>query len=444
MIVKLSKKFFKNYPSYAILISLIGLTVLGTVLLAMPVSTTSPIPFVDLFFTSSSLTTVTGLLSVPLESFTPFGKLIILLLMQIGGIGLMTISLFFIYIFLDFGFSTQVLATELLSINSFKDTKRILFFMIKLTAIAELIGAIITFFAIKPYYNFFHAIFLSIFHSVSAFSNAGFFLFEDGFIAPDKYLLIFVTMSLIAIGGLGFITWHEILGKFSSSHKFHRNISWHTKMVIKVYSFTTLVSFVLIWITERNNTLAEFTFFQALYNALFMSISAKSTGFLPFAMSSINLTTVLIFIAVMFIGSAPASTGSGIKTSVFSICLSVVRAAIWGKAQAEIQGRRMVPEQIYKAIAIIMLSIFWVFFTTFCLLITESNWTFIDIFLESISAFTNSGMSAGQTAYLSYAGKLFIAISMIVGRIGPLAIMLGVKKTNPNPILYPEEKVLLG
>jgi trk system potassium uptake protein TrkH len=215
-------------------------------------------------------------------------------------------------------------------------------------------------------------------------------------------------------------------------------------MVIKVYSFTTLASVVLIWITERNNSLAKLSFFQALYNALFMSISAKSTGFLPFAMSSINMTTVLIFIAIMFIGSAPASTGSGIKTSVFSICLSVVRAAILGKSQAEIQGRRMVPEQIYKAIAIVMLSLFWVFFTSFCLLITESNWTFIDIFLESVSAFTNSGMSAGQTAYLSYGGKMFIALSMIVGRIGPLAIVLGIKRVKPNAILYPEEKVLLG
>ena len=132
MIAKYSKKFFKNYPSFAILISLLCLTIVGTLLLALPISRHVSIPLIDLFFTSSSLTTVTGLMTIPLDSFTAFGKLIILLLMQIGGLGLMTISLFFIYIFMDLGFYTQVLATEILSISSLKDTKRILFFMIKL------------------------------------------------------------------------------------------------------------------------------------------------------------------------------------------------------------------------------------------------------------------------------------------------------------------------
>jgi trk system potassium uptake protein TrkH len=444
MIVKHSKNFFHNYPSYALLVALISLTIIGAILLALPISHKVSMSAIDFFFTSASLTTVTGLLTVPLENFTPFGKVIILLLMQIGGIGLMTISLFFIYIFLRFRFSTQILATELLSISSFKDTKQILFFMIKLTIIAELFGAVVIFFAIKSNFDFWPAIFVSLFHSVSAFANAGFLLFADGAVDSHNYLLIFITTLLIIVGGLGFITWHEILGKFSSSHRFHKNISWHTKMVIRIYFLTTLASFILIWITERNNTLAQMSIFQALYTALFMAVSAKSAGFLPFALSSMNLTTILLFMVTMFIGSAPASTGSGIKTGVFSICLAVIRAAVLGRSQAEINGRRMIPEQIYKAIAIVMLSIFWILFITFCLLITESNWTFIDVFLESISAFTNNGISSGKTVTLSYAGKILISMSMIIGRIGALAITLGITKTTAHAILYPEEKVLLG
>ena len=387
MIAKHIKRFFKNYPSYAVLISLFGLTIIGTLLLALPASRTKAIPLIDLFFTSTSLTTVTGLLTAPLDGFTPFGKLIILLLMQIGGLGLMTISLFFVYIFLDFGFYTQVLATEILSINSFKDTKRILFFMIKLTCIAEGVGALLTFVAIKPHYSFFKAVFLSIFHSVSSFSNAGFSLFDDVILPPNNQLLLYTTMILIAMGGIGFITWHEILSKFSTSHKYHKHISWHTKMVLRVYATITLVSSIVIWITEHKNSLAGLSPWQSISNALFLGLSVKSTGFLTFTAQHFSLASIFIFLLIMFIGSAPASTGSGIKTSVFSIYMAVTHAAIKGKSQVSLQGRRLIPEQIYKALAIIGLSLTWIFFTTFCLLITETNWNFIDILLESFFSF---------------------------------------------------------
>ena len=199
-----------------------------------------------------------------------------------------------------------------------------------------------------------------------------------------------------------------------------------------------------MWITERSNTLATLTPVQSFLNVLFMGISVKSTGFLPFSLSNMGVATILIFIVIMFIGSAPSSTGSGIKTSVFSIYLAVIKAAIRGKSQAELQGRRLVTEQVYKAMAIIALSLFWIFFTAFCLTITETNWGFIDIFLESVSAFSNSGISTGMTPWLTTAGKLLVSFAMIIGRIGALAIILGIRKINPNAILYPEERVLLG
>lgn len=445
MIVKHSKKFFKNYPSYAILISLLCLTIIGTILLALPISRTVSIPLIDLFFTSSSITTVTGLLTIPLDSFTIFGKCIILLLMQIGGLGLMTISLFFVYVFLDLGLYTQVLATEILSINSFKDTKRILLFMFKLTFIAESIGAFLTFVAIRSYYPWYKALGLSIFHSVSSFSNAGLSLFNEGIIQfNDNSLMMLITTALIAIGGLGFITWHELVRNFSPSHKHHKNISWHTKMVLKVYGISTLITCIIFWIIERNNTLATLTPWQTFTNILFLGISSKSTGFTPFSINELGVATVLILTAVMFIGSAPSSTGSGIKTSVFSIYLAVVKAAINGKPHAELQGRRLVTEQVYKAMAIIAISIFWIFFTAICLLITEKNWSFLDIFLESVSSFSNSGISTGMTPWLTSIGKFFISFSMIIGRIGALAVILGIKKLKPNSIVYPEEKVILG
>ena len=446
MIVKYSKTFFKNYPSVAVILSLLLLTIVGTLLLALPIARTTSISLIDLFFTSTSLTTVTGLLTIPLSHFTAFGQFIILLLMQIGGLGLMTISLFLIYMFLDLGFYTQVLATDMLSIQNFKDAKKILWFMVQLTLAAEAVGAIVTFFAIRSHYNFFHAVFLSVFHSVSSFSNAGFNLFTDEIVPfHENYLLLFTTMTLVVIGGIGFLTWYEILNKVSSSHsKHHKHLTWHTKMALKIYGYSTLVSCFIIWLIERNNTLAGLSLWKSLSNVLFISVSAKSAGFLPFAAGDMGIATILILIAIMFVGSAPFSTGGGIKTSVFAIQLAVIKAAIKGEAQVGLQGRRFAPGQIYKAIAIIILSVLWVFIISFFLLITETNWNFIDIFLESISAFSNSGISTGITPWLTTTGKLFVSISMIIGRVGALSIILGIRKINQHTILYPEEKVLLG
>jgi trk system potassium uptake protein TrkH len=446
MIVKGSRTFFKNYPSVAVVVSLLVLTLFGTLLLALPWARTTSISLIDLFFTATSLTTATGLLTVPLSNFTGFGQLIVLLLMQIGGLGLMTISLFLIYMFLDLGFYTQVFTTDILSVQNFKDAKKVLFFMLKLTFAAEAAGAIVIFYSICSDYSFPQALFLSIFHAVSAFSNAGFVLFSNELLPfHNNYLLLFITIILIVIGSLGFLTWYELANKFSTAHnKHHKHITWHTKMALKIYAWSTVVSCILIWLLERNNTLETLTTSQDFMNVLFVAISAKSAGFLPCAAGDFGIATLLILIAVMFIGSAPFSTGGGIKTTVFAIYLAVVKAAIKGESQVELQGRRFASEQIYKAMAIIMLSVTWILIISFFLLITETNCTFIDIFLETVSAFSNSGISTGITQWLSSAGKLFISLSMIIGRVGALSIILGIRKNNQSTILYPEEKVLLG
>lgn len=446
MIIKRGKHIIKTYPSHTVLFSLIGATILGACILALPISRTISIPFIDLLFTSASLTTVTGLLTISLENFTFFGQCIILCLMQIGGLGLMAMSLFFMSLFIDLGLYTQILASEILAIQSFKDTRRILLFMISLTAFCEITGAVVTFFAIRQDYSLGKAIFLSVFHSVSAFCSAGISLFKEGMITyNDNIPLLTVTTLMIFIGGLGFVTWHEFLQKMLHPKQTKYRISWHTKLVLKIFIITGIVATILFWIIERTHALHAMSPLQALLNVIFIGVSTKSAGFLTVGINQIQLASILLFSITSFIGSAPASTGSGIKTSSFAIFLAVIRAAISGRPHAEIHGRRIARDQVYKAMAIISLGSSWILFTTFCLLITEKNWRFIDILFESVSAFSNSGMSTGITPWLTITGKLLIILSMLIGRIGALALIIGMRKpADLADFSYPEEKVILS
>ena len=444
MISQHGKKIIKYYPQYMLVVSLLVTTVIGTLLLALPIARLKPISLIDLFFTSASLTTVTGIMTVPIDSFSHIGHCIILLLMQVGGIGLMTLSLICIYMFTNLGVYTQVVASEILSLHSFKDTKNILFFMIKLTASIELIGALLIFPSLYHHYSLKKAIFLSIFHSVSSFCNAGFSLFPGDISYYINSPTIMLTSTLLMItGGLGFVTWHELI-MLQKKHD-HKKMSWHTKLVIRVYAFTTIVSGILFWMLERHHSLAQMPFFQKLYVVIFTAVSMKSTGFEIYPFTTVHLATLILAMLTMFIGSAPLSTGSGIKTSVFAIYIAVIRAAIQGKRHAVLFGRHIIDEQVYKAMAVIALSISWIILITFCLLITEPSYHFSDILFEAVSAFTNNGITTKITPFVSAISKCFIIITMIVGRVGALAIIMSMKRVSEaHEIAYPKERIIMG
>lgn len=445
MITQQSKKFIKYYPQHMIVLSLLGTTIIGTLLLALPISRIKEIPLIDLFFTSASLTTVTGLTTVPLDHFSDVGHLIMMILIQLGGLGLMTLSLVVMYMFTNLGVYTQVVASEVLSLRNFKDTKKILFFMIKLTFIIEIIGACCIFPTLYRSYSFNRAVFLSIFHAVSSFCNAGVSLFPNDITTYADYpFMILITTVLMTVGGLGFVTWHEVISRFTSKEHIH-NFSWHTKLVFKIYGATTLITAILFWMLERHNTLANFSFFKKLYLVLFTAISMKSTGFEIFSFQSLHLATLMICMVSMFIGSAPLSTGSGIKTSVFAIYLAIIKAAIMGKRHAVLFGRHIVDEQVYKAIAIIALSISWIFIAAFCILITEPNHRFIDVLFETISSFTNNGTATGLSELMGAWGKICIIHTMLIGRIGALAVVTSMKRSlDAHEISFPKERIILG
>ncbi len=446
MIASHGKYFFKYYPQHMILLSLLISTCLGALILALPICRLTEIDFIDLLFTSASLTTVTGLTTTPLENFSSFGHVVMLCLMQLGGLGLMTLSLCFIYMFSNLGIYTQVIASEILSLKSFKDTKQTLFFIIKLTAITEILGALVIFPTMYQSYPLKKALFLALFHSVSSFCNAGFTLFPDKMMGYNNNpLMIFTTTILIIIGGLGFVTWHELSSRCLSIKSGCRSISWHTKLVLRMYLSTALISSILFWMLERNNTLALMPWTQKIYVVLFTSISMKSAGFALIPFNMLHTATLLVAIVVMFIGSAPLSTGSGIKASVFAIYLAIIKAAIQGKRHAMLYQRHIVDDQVYKAVAIIALSLSWIILIIFCLLITQPDWEFADIMFSTFAAFSNSGSLINEPANLNTISKCFMIISMIIGRIGALAIILSIKRMSElRDMSYPKEHVILG
>lgn len=441
-------------PAHIILFSFFILIVCGSLLLALPIAHIKPISFIDLFFTATSATCVTGLFTIPLSNFTFFGKAIILGLIQIGALGLATMSLFIISLFIDLGLGTRFIAGQLFELDSWHNIKKILIFTFASTISLEILGALSFFSIFKTEYPLGSALFYSLFHSISSFCNAGIsffhFLTEQNLQRySTNYLFLATTAFLTFFGGLGFITWHEIMLRgraYCFSKKPHR-FSLHSKIILYGTGILLLVATVVFLALENNNTLLNLPLPLKLANAIFHAISFKSCGFILGNLTDFHAATLFFILLIGLIGSAPGSTGSGIKITTFVLFLSTIKSAINGRSAVEAFEREIPLDQIYKVIAIISLSLGWILFATFCLLLTETNWNFLDVFFETVSAFSNVGFSLKGTQNLSDFGKLFIMATMFIGRIGSLTFILGLKlKTKKETIefSYPEERVMLG
>jgi trk system potassium uptake protein TrkH len=435
-------------PEQLVLLSIVGTICVGTILLALPSAQIKPAPLLDLFFTATSATCVTGLFTIPIDQFSLFGKAVLLLLIQIGGLGIITMTLLFLSTFMNLGLGTQLMAGRILELESWKQIRRTLFVIISVTFLTELLGTVCIFGVLKKSYSFGMALFIATFHSVSSFCSAGITLLEGGMSAySNNIIMVLITIILMFVGELGFVTWQEISDWFIAKlqHKTYR-FSLHSKIVLYASTILLSCSGIIFWILEHNNILANLSAMQTTINTLFYVISFRSTGFLLTSIGSFHLATILLIMIIAFIGSAPGSTGSGIKVTTFAIFLATVKAAISGKTSVTIKGRTIPMSQVFRAIAILIFGLGWILLTTFCLLITEKGFSFIEILFESTSAFTSLGMSTGITSKLSTIGKLFLITSMIVGRIGSFTLILALKLRKKQEVeyTYPEERVMLS
>lgn len=440
-------------PGLLVIISVLFTIIAGAAALALPMSRVKELSIIDLLFTATSATCVTGLFTISLDNFTTVGHCIILALIQIGGLGIITLTMFLMSLVIDFGFATQLLAGQLLELETWKNIKNFILFIMLVTLCTELIGALCIFSAIHTEFPLWQAMFYALFHAISAFCNAGITLFPHG-MEPysSNYTMLLTTTFLMLAGGLGFVTWHELIHYGTARLQGRRyTFSLHNKIILYGTVVLILISLILFWIIEHANILNDQTPLLMLTNALFYVVSFRGSGFMTVEMGDLQQASIFLMMVLSFIGASPGSTGSGIKITTLAIYLAVIYAAISGRTSVEIKGRTIVKDQVYKAIAIISLSACWIALVTFCLLLSERGKTFFDLTFEALSAFVTLGVSTDITASLSILGKLFIITSMIVGRIGSLALILILrtltyrkKVEGTTEFSYPEERVILS
>jgi len=448
-----SRKLIHFSPARTILLSIMTTIIVGTLLLALPLARTRAISLIDLLFTATSTTCVTGLFTVPLGDFTFFGHCILLALIQIGGIGLITLTIFLMSLFVNLGLATQLMTGQMLDmVDQWKHVKKIVLFIVLLTFGAELFGALFTFIAIHNDFSLGKGLFLSLFHSISSFCNAGICLFPGGIKSYNhNYLILITTIGLIIVGGLGFLAWKDILSYWHARFKHKRRpLALTTKIIIYSSLGITILSALIFWILERGNTLSGISNpVLTTLNVLLQGLAFRGTGFTLVNIWQLHLITLFLATLFAFIGFSPASTGSGIKITTFTTFLATIRTAITGRTSVEIKERTIPIDQSYKAVAIVTLSAGWILLTTVCLLITERYSSFFPIFFEAASAFATLGISTGITAGLTIPGKLIIIASMIIGRIGSLTLILALRRRALRrkaeaEFSYPEERIMLS
>ncbi len=437
-----------NNPPVSLMISFAFVILIGTVLLMLPAASVSGrvTPPVDALFTATSATCVTGLIVFDTGSyFSLFGQLVILALIQIGGLGIMTISTAFALIMGQR--LTLKLESVMYSVMG-KNTQFDLFQLIKsvvlVTAIIEISGAILLFFVFSASMNPAAAMYSSIFHSISAFCNAGFSLFQDSFISfGDNPLLNFTITSLIILGGLGFAVLIDLYRYVVKADKV-RKLNLHSKIVLSASFILLLIGFVAIYWAEYHGAMQSFTISRRVMSSWFQSVTMRTAGFNTIDFSVINPATVLVSLALMFIGASPGSTGGGVKTTTFAVLLLSVSSMLRGRKELSLFNRKISLSNHREATSLITLAALIVFVVIFILLMVEGK-AFDKIIFEAISAFGTVGLSMGITARLSIVGKLLITLLMYIGRIGPLTMIyaLSLRKVQTR-ISFAEEKIAIG
>ena len=437
----------RKEPARFIILTFLLIIIIGGILLSLPISSksgkfTNPI---DALFTANSATCVTGLVVVDTGThYSFFGQIVILILIQIGGLSYMTI---FTFLALLLGRKIPLLDRIILkeSINFFsvggiiKLARRILFIVL----IFEGVGAIILASVFVKDYGILTGLFYGIFHSVSAFCNAGFDLLGN-FISLTNYkgnILLNITVILLIItGGIGFGVISEIID-FHKSKK----LSLHTKLVLTVTAILIISGTILIFLFERNNlsTLKPLTIKEKILTSIFQAVTPRTAGFNTINIGYLNLSTLILLILFMFIGASPGGTGGGIKTSTFAIILMNIKNTIKGREGVTIYDRCVDSSTVKKSYLIFTASIFLIFLSTFLLSITE-KFGLINILFEVTSAFGTVGLSTGITPYLSPFGKIIIMFTMFAGRVGILSILTSISVKKPQRTYLPEDKVMVG
>jgi len=450
-------------PARMIVTSFLFVDLIGTILLTLPIATLSgqSIGVFKALFTTVSATCVTGLVvQDTATTFSPFGKIVIIMLIQIGGLSLITIT----SVFLNFarrrvGLRAKLLAQESSGSFSFMELPALLKSIFLTTFLFEFTGFVLLASQFVPLYGWIQGLGKAGFTAVSAFCNAGFDLMGNTASGPYSSLtafngnpiIMFTVGFLIIFGGLGFIVWHDLFNFYKT-----RKLRLQSKIAIIMTSSLVIFGMIFFLAVEWNNTgelaMGLLPNWQKPIAAFFQSVTMRTAGFNSINMSNLFDGTKLISVILMFIGAGSGSTGGGIKVSTFMILVYAVIAEIRGRGEVIVLKNKIAKSAVSRAISIFILGLLVMVGLSLILTFTEAaslkNGTFeyLDLLFESASAFGTVGVSSAQTPTLTSLGQFFIIPAMFIGRVGPIAfaITLAIREPKPTTNVYPESKIQLG
>lgn len=421
----------------------------GAILLTLPISTASGegTNFLDALFTSTSAVCVTGLVVVDTGSYwNMFGQTVIMILIEIGGLGFMSFTtLIAIVLGKKITLRERLILQDAMNTFNIQGLVKMVKYVLVFTVSVQFFGALLLSTQFVPKFGAAKGIFYSIFHSISAFCNAGFDVFgkSNSLMSYNTNLVVIMVISiLIIIGGLGFTVWSELYNSKSL-----RRVSLHSKMVILMTTVLVLGGTVLMFLFEHNNTntIANMSFIDKVMNSFFASVTPRTAGFNSISTDGMTTAGQFLTIILMFIGGSPGSTAGGIKTTTIGILIVTVICVIRGREDSEVFKKRFSKDLVYKAFTLLFIGVGLVIVVTMLLSYTEKGVSFISLFYETVSALGTAGLSLGLTSELSSIGKILIIFMMYLGRVGPLTVVLSItrKKTNSG-VKYPEGKILIG
>ncbi len=439
-------------PARVIAASFLGVILVGTLLLMLPAASRDGRMLHPLtaLFTATSATCVTGLTLVdPYTQFTFFGQAVLLLLIEVGGIGILTLTNFFMFsLRKKLGLRTLRLAQENTNASSLHNIKSLLRIIIATTLIIESLGAVLLATRFVPKYGM-HGLWVSIFTAVSAYCNAGFDILgnETPFGSLIHYngdvIVLYTVMALIVLGGIGFMVFQDLL-----AWRRHRHLMLHTKTMLMMTAVLIVTGFLLFFIVEYSNpeTLGPLPLLEKINAALFQSVSARTAGFASLDLSKLHDFSKVVMIFLMIIGAGSGSCAGGIKVTTFLVLAMTVVSVIRGREDTVILGRRVAKQTVYKSMAIAALGMAAVVMNAAVILVTLPELSGVDGIFEAASAFGTVGMTAGVTLQFGAASKIATILTMFIGRIGPVsaALALAIRGEGKGGEILPEGKIIVG
>jgi trk system potassium uptake protein TrkH len=450
------KKKFMPSTTQIILLSFLVTILAGSGLLALPISSANgeAVPYPDALFMATTSTCVTGLVTLPtVSAWSVFGQVVILLLIQIGGLGLITImSGLMLLLNRKMGIGDRLLIQDAFNLNTMAGLTKFVKNVLVGTFVIEGIGAALYMLVFVPEFGA-KGIWISVFNAVSAFCNAGIDIIAENSLcnyATNPFINI-VTSALIILGGLGYIVWWDILrviqSRSSKNRKIFRHLTLHSKIALTVTTGLIFAGAIFIFIFEYANplTIGEMSLFDKIQVSLFQSVTTRTAGFATLPQENLTNASAAVSVILMLIGGSPVGTAGGMKTVTIAVLICSAFATIRNKKGATLFGRRISEESIKKAVAVVVMFLSMCAISTILLMAT-SEASVIDVVYETVSATATVGLSRNLTATLNTLSKFIVIVTMYFGRVGPisLAVALGSQNESQNVISEPTEDISIG